>query len=126
MTIENKDGEGVLLSVCDDGWSGGNNIATLNASDQTLEGAILVGSDSTLTLKLSDSSFTGYVDGNIKNASGTTVSTEIGEVSVTLEGTSTWTLSADSYVTSFSGDAASVISNGHTLYVNGAALAGTK
>lgn len=38
---------------------------------------------------------------------------------------SSWTLSADSYVTEFSGSTANVISNGHTLYVNGKALTGT-
>ena len=127
VTITNEDGENVLLSVCDDGWSGGSNTATLNASKQTLSGAILVGSNSELTLKLSDgSSFTGYIDGKITNASGTSVSTEVGTVNVTLEGDSTWTLTGDSYVTSFTGDASSVISNGYTLYVNGAALTGTK
>ena len=56
--------------------------------------------------------------------SGTVVSTEVGTVSVTLDGTSTWTLTADSYITSFTGDAANVISNGYTLYVNGTALSG--
>ena len=127
LTITNEDSDNVLLSVCDDGWSGGSNIATLNASKQTLNGAILVGSNSTLTLTLSDSSeFTGYISGNITNASGTSVSTNVGTVSVTLDGTSTWTLTGDSYVTSFSGDASSVISNGYTLYVNGTALSGTK
>ena len=36
------------------------------------------------------------------------------------------TLPGDSYVTEFNGDAANVISNGYTLYVNGAALSGTR
>ena len=126
VKITNNDSANVLLSVCDDGWSGGSNIATLNASNQTLDGAILVGSNSTLTLKLSDSStFTGYINGKISNASGNSVSTEVGTVSVTLEGGSTWTLTGDSYVTSFTGDASNVISNGYTLYVNGTALTGT-
>ncbi len=127
VTITNEDSNNILLSVCDDGWSGGSNIATLNALKQTLSGAILVGSNSTLTLKLSDSStFTGYINGKITNASGTSVSTEVGTVNVTLEGGSTWTLTGDSYVTSFTGDASNVISNGYTLYVNGVALTGTK
>ena len=126
VKITNNDSANVLLSVCDDGWSGGSNIAVLNASDQTLSGAILVGSNSTLTLKLSDSStFTGYIDGKITNASGSTVSTEVGTVSVTLESGSTWTLTGDSYVTSFTGDASNVITGGYTLYVNGVALTGT-
>ena len=54
------------------------------------------------------------------------VSTEVGTVSVTLDDSSTWTLTGDSYVTEFNGDAANVISNGYTLYVNGVALTGTK
>ena len=126
VKITNNDSANVLLSVCDDGWSGGSNIATLNASNQMLSGAILVGSNSTLTLKLSDSStFTGYINGKISNASGSSVSTEVGTVSVTLEGGSTWTLTGDSYVTSFTGDASNVIAGGYTLYVNGTALTGT-
>jgi hypothetical protein len=127
VEIENKDSENILLSVCDDGWSGAENIAELNASDQELEGAILVGSNSTLTLNLSDGSgFTGYIDGTITNADGETVSDETGTVNVTLDSSSTWTLTADSYVTSFTGDASSIISNGYTLYVSGTPLTGTK
>ena len=127
VTITNEDADDILLSVCADGWSGGSNIATMNASSQKLSGAIKVGSDSTLTLNLTDgSTWTGYVDGNITNAKGDTVSTEVGTVSVTLDSTSTWTLSEDSYVTEFNGDASNVISNGYTLYVNGVALTGTK
>ena len=127
VSIKNEDSDNVLLSVCDDGWSGASNTATLNAKKQTLVGGILVGSNSQLTLNISDSStFKGYVDGNITNASGSTVSTDIGTVSVTLDSTSTWTLTADSYVTEFNGNASSVIANGYTLYVNGVALTGTK
>ena len=127
VEIVNEDADNILLSVCADGWSGGSNIATLEAIAQKLVGAILVGSDSSLALELTDgSSFEGYIDGNITNASGTVVSTEVGTVSVTLDSTSTWTLTGDSYVTEFNGDAANVISNGYTLYVNGVALTGTK
>ena len=127
VTLVNEDEENVLLSVCDDGWSGGSNTATLNASGQQLSGAVLVGSNSTLTLNLTEnSSFEGYVDGKITNASGETVSTEAGTVSVSLDASSTWTLTADSYITEFTGDASCIISNGYTLYVNGTALTGTK
>ncbi len=126
VAITNEDSADVLLSVCDDGWSGGSNTAVLNASAQELSGAILVGSNSTLTLNLEEgSSFEGYVDGKITNASGTTVSTEVGTVSVTLDSSSTWTLTGDSYITEFNGSASNVISNGYTLYVNGVALTGT-
>ena len=127
VEIVNEDGDNILLSVCADGWSGGSNVATLKAIAQKLAGAIKVGSDSALTLMLTDgSSFKGSIDGSIVNASGTTVSTEVGTVSVTLDDTSTWTLTGDSYVTEFNGDAANVIANGYTLYVNGVALTGTK
>ena len=127
VEIVNEDEENILLSVCADGWSGGSNIATLKAIAQKLVGAIKVGSDSSLTLELTGgSTFEGCIDGAITNAKGETVSTEVGTVSVTLDATSTWTLTGDSYVTEFNGDAANVISNGYTLYVNGVALTGTK
>ncbi len=127
VTILNEDEENILLSVCADGWSGAGNIATLNASNQILFGTVLVGSDSELSLNLANgSSFTGTVSGTITNVKGTTVSTEVGTVSVTLDSTSTWTLTGDTYITSFSGDASNVIANGYTLYVNGVVLTGTK
>ena len=81
VDLINEDSEDILLSVCDDGWSGAANIATLKAIDQELEGGILAGSNSTLTLELSDgSSFEGYIDGTIVNASGKTVSDSVGTV----------------------------------------------
>ena len=127
VEIVNEDEDNILLSVCADGWSGGSNIATLKAIAQKLVGAIKVGNDSSLTLELTNgSTFEGSIDGAITNAKGETVSTEVGTVSVTLDASSTWTLTGDSYVTEFNGDAANVISNGYTLYVNGVALTGTK
>ena len=127
VTVVNEDSEGVLLSVCDDGWSGADNVATLNAEHETLEGLLLVGSDSTLTLNLTDgTAFTGTVSGAVTNAKGDVVSSEVGTVNVTLDETSTWTLTGDAYISSFTGNAASVVSNGYTLYVNGVALTGTK
>ena len=127
VEIVNEDGEGVLLSVCDDGWSGAGNVATLNARGQTLEGLLLVGSDATLTLNLTEGSvFTGTVSGAITNAKGDAVSTEVGTVHVTVEGASTWVLTGDTYIASFTGDASSIVANGYTLYVDGVALTGTK
>ena len=123
VEITNEDADNILLSVCADGWHGGNNAAALKAVSQKLAGAVKVGSDSILALELTDgSSFEGSIDGSIVNAKGETVSTEVGAVSVTLDSTSTWTLTGDSYVTEFHGDAANVISNGYTLYVGGAPL----
>ena len=118
----------ILLSVCADGWSGGKNIATLKASKQTLAGAIKVGNDSTLNLELSDgSSFEGSVDGKISTAKGESVSTEVGTVvggpwTAQVPGRSART----AMWSSFNGNAANVTANGHTLYVNGVALTGTK
>lgn len=127
VTIVNEDADNILLSVCADGWNGGSNTAVLKAIAQELSGSILVGSDSTLTLELTEgSSFVGSISGEITNSKGTTVSTEVGTVSVTLDSTSTWNLTGDTYVTEFNGDASNIISNGYTLYVNGAALTGTR
>lgn len=126
VKLTNEDAANVLISVCDDGWNGGNNKATFNAKAQDLVGAVLVGDNSTLALNLTEgTTFEGYVNGNIVNASNQTVSTEVGTVAVTLDNNSTWTLTADSYVTEFNGTAANVIANGHTLYVKGTALTGT-
>ena len=126
VAIVNEDAANILLSVCADGWSGGSNVDTLNAIAQTLNGTIMVGSDSELTLNLTEgSAFTGNVSGQIENASGASVSTEVGTVNVTLDDTSTWTLTGDTYIASFSGNAANVHTNGYTLYVNGTALSGT-
>ena len=120
-----NEGSDILLSVCDDGWNGASNIAEVNADGQEMEGAILVGDNSSLNLTLTNgSTFTGYFSGEIENAKGETVSTEIGTVNVSLDETSTWTLTADSWITSFEGNAASVTGNGYTLYVNGVALEG--
>ena len=123
VTIKNEDSENILLSVCADGWSGAGNIATLNADGQELSGIITVGSDSQLTLNLTNgSTFKGSIDGNITNAKGTSVSTEVGTVAVKLDSTSKWTLTADTYITSFDGDVSNIITNGYTLYVNGTTL----
>jgi hypothetical protein len=94
-----------------EGSNGGN--VTLTTSEQTMEGDITVDDISTLDLSMSEnSSFTGTI-----NSSG-----EAGEVNVTLDDTSTWTLTGDSYVTSFTGDVSQITANGYHLYVNGTAV----
>ena len=119
----NNEGSDVLLSVCDDGWSGASNTAELVADAQTLSGTILVGDNSTMTLTLQNgSSFEGTFSGEITNAKGGTVSTEIGTVNVVLDSTSTWTLTADTYITTFEGSMENVVTGGYTLYVNGIAM----
>ena len=118
-------GSDVLLSVCDDGWSGAENACELIADAQMLTGTILVGENATLALTLSNGSwFEGTVSGQIANSKGESVSSEVGTVSVTLDAESTWSLTADTYISEFTGDAGCVIGNGYTLYVNGEALEG--
>ena len=103
VTVTNEDSENVLISVCDDGWHGANNTATLNAADQSLEGC---------------------VSGQIKNSRGESVSQEVGQVVVTLDETSTWTLTADSAITRLEGSLENVNLNGYTLYIDGAPVQG--
>ena len=120
VKLVNEDPNKILLSVCADGWQGGGNKATVNMSHQQLEGTILVGSDAELTLTLADdSSFKGCISGNITNAEGNTVSTEIGTVNITLGDDCTWTLTADTYITSLKGNTSRIKGNGHRLFVGG-------
>ena len=120
VKLANDDPAQVLLSVCADGWQGASNKATLNANRQQLEGTILVGSDSELTMNLADgSTFNGSINGNITNATGNIVSTETGTVNVTLGDDCTWTLTADTYITSLKGDVSRIKANGHRLFVGG-------
>ncbi|MBR1645508.1 MAG: hypothetical protein IJ774_00455 [Selenomonadaceae bacterium] len=125
----NDSGDKVLLSVCDDGWSstsGASNIATLNASNETLSGDILVGDDSTLTLNLTDSTtFNGKISGSITNANGSTISSSVGTVNVSLDSSSKWYLQENTYVSSFSGTAANVITGSYKLYENNVEVTGT-
>ena len=120
VTLKNEDSSNILMSVCADGWSGASNIATLNAKSQVLEGTILVGSDSTLTLNLTNnSSFEGTVSGQITNAKDKTISTEVGTVTVKIDNTSTWTLTGNTYISALDGNLSQINTNGYKLYVNG-------
>ena len=120
VTLKNEDSSNILLSVCADGWSGASNIATLNAKSQVLEGTILVGSDSSLTLNLTNnSSFEGTVSGQITNAKDKTISTEVGTVTVKIDNTSTWTLTGNTYISALDGNLSQINTNGYKLYVNG-------
>ncbi len=109
-------GTGELLIVSTGRWgkegkNGGR--CTLNAEDQTLSGTVTVDALSTLDLNLKGSAFTGSISGE-------------GSISLILDPASTWTLTGDSYITSFSGDASNIIAGGYTLYVGGSALTGTR
>jgi hypothetical protein len=113
--------DGALLTVAGNdgarGWgkagsNGGN--CSFTAKNQALSGNILCDDISTLDVKLSDgASLTGAI--NPQGAAGT--------VTLTLDDASTFTLTADSYVTTFNGSASNVKLNGHSLYVNGVKLA---
>ncbi len=113
--ITNNDANGVFLRAAAAGWgnSGSNGgKVNLKASNQAINGNMIVDSISTLNLYLSDNStFTGAI-----NPDG-----QSGNVYVELTNGSTWTLTADSYVSSLTCDANSINLNGHTLYVNGVA-----
>lgn len=95
-----------------------DNIVTLNAEDQTLEGLILVGSDSTANINLSGTSvWTGSFSGEITaHRDSSTISSTVGTVNVTLSDTACWVLDADCTVTSISGTG-TIDYNGHTLTV---------
>ena len=106
--------------MCEDRWNGASNIAELNADAQILTGTVLVGSNSSLTLTLSNGS---AYEGAISNSKDSEISTEVGSVTVILDETGTWTLTADTaYISEFNGSLANVNTNGYTLYVNGTAM----
>ena len=119
-TIINNDSDGVFLRAEAAGWgnegsNGGKVIMT--ASNQNINGDMIVDEVSALNLYLTDgSNFTGAI-----NSDGTA-----GDVYVELTDGSTWTLTADSYISSLTCDADSIDLNGHTLYVDGEVyIAGT-
>lgn len=90
------------------GANGGN--VTLTAKKQTLKGNMIVDKISSLDMTLSE---TSRFEGSI-NSDG-----DAGTVKVSLEDHATWSLTADSYISEFQGDAAQIEANGHHLYVNG-------
>lgn len=96
----------------EEGSNGGD--TTFNLSGQVISGDIYIDSISSLEMNISDSSsFTGSI-----NADGTQASS----LSVTIDTTSTWTLTADSYIMSFDGSMDNVETNGFTLYVDGSPM----
>ncbi len=115
LTLSND----VLLRVTGNdgsrGWgNAGSNGADMSlfATNQLLNGSIIVDEISSLALTLSEkSSFEGSI--NEKQ--------EGGKIMVNLDDTSTWKLTADSYITSFEGNFDNIDSNGYTLYIDGVA-----
>ena len=114
VEITNEDAEGAFLRAEAAGWgnegSNGGKV-NMNASGQVINGDILVDDISTLNLYLKDkSAFTGAV-----NSDG-----QSGDVYVEIEDGSTWTLTADSYISGLTVSKGSAIDlNGHKLYVDG-------
>lgn len=95
-----------------EGSNGG--VCEVDFNEQTATGDIMVDSISEMTLSLSDgSTYTGAIN---------TDGTEASVLSVTLDDTSTWTLTGDSYVTELSGSTDNIDLNGYTLYVDGVAF----
>ncbi|MCR5233463.1 MAG: hypothetical protein K6E53_06090, partial [Lachnospiraceae bacterium] len=110
-----NNGAGVFLRAAAAGWgkegvNGGK--VNLTASDQKIEGDMIVDDISILNLYLKgDSSFTGAI-----NHDGTA-----GDVYVELTDSAKWTLTADSYIKSLTCAADSIDLNGYTLTVDGKA-----
>ena len=91
-----------------EGANGGD--VTLTADSQEFTGNILVDEISSLVLTMKNgTSYEGAI-----NPDG-----DGGMVDVTLADDSTWTLTGDSYITSFDGDTSNITANGYHLYVNG-------
>lgn len=114
VAITNEDADGNFLRAEAAGWgnegSNGGKV-NLNASGQVIEGNIIVDDVSILNMYLKDSSsFSGAV-----NTDG-----QKGDVYVEIEDGSTWTLTADSYISGLTvSEGSSIDLNGHKLYVDG-------
>ena len=111
-TITNEDTDGVFLRAAAAGWgrSGSNGgHVKMTAIAQAIDGDLVVDDISSLALSLTQGSqLAGAI--NADNASQ--------DVTVTIDATSTWTLTGDSYVTSLECSGTIELA-GHSLYVNG-------
>lgn len=90
------------------GSNGGK--CTFIATDQTLEGNIIVDEISTLDLTMKE--------GSVFNGSINQEGNE-GEVKVTMDSTSKWVLTGDTYITEFNGNRNNIVNNGFKLYIGG-------
>ena len=117
--IINNDNTGAFLRISSAKWgTSGSNGGTviLNAKNQKISGDIIVDNISTLELALKNGS---SYEGKINN--GNTAKS----ISISLDSTSTLTLTGDTYVTSFEDEDTSYSNinfNGYKLYVNGTAI----
>ena len=116
--IINNDKTGNFLRIQKDSWgnSGSNGgTVTLNLTNQKATGNIVVDSISKLTMNLSNNS----------SYDGTINSSNEGEISLTLDSTSTITLTGNSYIKSLTNADSSnsnINLNGYKLYVDGVEL----
>ncbi len=114
VEITNEDEEGLFLRAEAAGWgnegSNGGKV-NLNASSQTITGDISVDDVSVLNMYLKEkSSFTGAINS----------SKQSGDVYVEIEDGSSWTLTADSYISGLTvTDKTAISLNGHKLYIDG-------
>lgn len=113
--IVNNDSTGNFLRIQKDSWgvSGSNGgSVTLKLINQTVEGNIVVDSISKLNMKITNSSsFKGSINSNNE-----------GEINITLDKTSTITLTNNTYIKSLTNEDTSnsnINLNGFKLYVNG-------
>ena len=119
VEIVNHDPDGVLLRVTGNdashGWgaAGANGAqVTMTATDQLLDGDIIVDTISTLDLTLSGSStFTGAIQIVENEAGGAAVDNN---AVVTIEAGSTWTLTGDCVITTLD-NRGTINFNGHTI-----------
>ena len=117
--IINNDNTGNFLKISSSKWgtSGKNGgTVTLNAKNQRITGNILVDNISILDLSLKNgSSYSGTI--NNENTAKT--------INITLDSSSSITLTGDSYITSLKNEVANnsnINFNGYKLYVNGTAI----
>lgn len=114
VALTNASDSDDLLTATADSWgtsgkNGGH--TTVRLTDQTATGNIVTDGISSVSLSLVGSSYAGTITGD-------------GTVSVTMDANSTWRLTGDSSVSSFSGDTSGIDLNGHTLLVHGVAYNG--
>ena len=117
-TITNNDKSGAFLRIKKDSWgnsgSNGGNV-TLKATNQLINGDIVIDSISTLTMNLKNSSFTGKI--NKANSAKS--------IDLNIDKDTKIKLTGNSYVTSFTNEDASnsnIDFNGYKLYVKGKAI----
>ena len=93
------------------GSNGGK--CTFTATNQKLTGKIIVDDISILDMTMKSGS---VLNGSINSDKSK------GTIKVTLDGSSKWILTGDSYITGFGGDVKNIEANGYKVYVNGSAI----